>query len=91
MLAIVAYNQPITLIEIEQMRGVHSEYSCRQLVERRLIGEVGRKQTPGRPILFGTTADFLHQFNLNSLQELPSPELQATQAPKTLFSREPEH
>lgn len=70
-LAVVAYNQPITMAEIDQARGVQSDYSVRQLVERRLVQEVGRKQAPGRPVLFGTTQQFLHQFNLNDLGELP--------------------
>lgn len=70
-LAIVAYRQPVTLAEIEAVRGVQSDYGLRQLLERRLIREVGRKQTPGRPALYGTTQQFLHQFNMNDLKELP--------------------
>ena len=70
-LAIVAYRQPMTVSEIEQIRGVQSDYSLRALVERRLLQEVGRKQTPGRPVLYGTTLMFLHQFKLNDLSELP--------------------
>lgn len=70
-LAIVAYRQPITTQEIEEIRGVQSDHSLRALAERGLIAEVGRKQTPGRPILWGTTEEFLHQFGLNSLDELP--------------------
>lgn len=70
-LAIVAYRQPVTVADIEQIRGVQSDYSLRALVERRLLQEVGRKQTPGRPVLYGTTQQFLHQFNLNDLTELP--------------------
>ncbi len=70
-LAVVAYKQPITLAEIEQVRGVQSDYSVRSLAERRLIQEVGRKPVPGRPVLYGTTQEFLHQFNLHDLKQLP--------------------
>ncbi len=70
-LAIVAYRQPITLAEVDAVRGVQSDYSVRQLQERRLIRDVGRKKTPGRPVLYGTTQQFLHQFNLNDLSQLP--------------------
>ncbi|HLO98575.1 MAG TPA: SMC-Scp complex subunit ScpB [Fimbriimonas sp.] len=71
-LAIVAYKQPVTTGDIELIRGVQSDYGVRVLQERNLICEVGRKQTPGRPILFGTTQQFLHQFNLDSLTQLPN-------------------
>jgi segregation and condensation protein B len=71
-LAVVAYQQPITMAEIEQVRGVQSDYSVRALVERRLIQEVGRKPVPGRPVLYGTTQEFLHQFKINDLKELPT-------------------
>jgi segregation and condensation protein B len=70
-LAIVAYRQPITMAEVELARGVQSDYSMRQLLERRLVEEVGRKTTPGRPLLYGTTQQFLHQFGLNDLGQLP--------------------
>lgn len=70
-LAIVAYQQPITLSELEQVRGVQSDYSVRSLVERKLIAEVGRKPVPGRPVLYGTTQEFLHQFKINDLKDLP--------------------
>lgn len=70
-LAVVAYKQPITTAEIEAVRGVQSDYSIRNLVERRLIHEVGRKKAPGRPVQFGTTQQFLHQFKLRSLDDLP--------------------
>lgn len=71
-LAVVAYKQPVTIAEIEQIRGVSSEYGLRQLVEKRLVCEVGRRHTPGRPVLYGTTQQFLHTFNLQSLDELPT-------------------
>ncbi len=70
-LAVVAYRQPITMAEIEAVRGVQSDYSVRALLERRLIREEGRKMAPGRPLLYGTTQQFLHQFNLKALEELP--------------------
>lgn len=70
-LAVVAYRQPVTSAEIEAVRGVDSAYAVRQLVDRRLITEVGRKAAPGRPVLYGTTQQFLHTFSLNSLEELP--------------------
>jgi segregation and condensation protein B len=70
-LAIIAYRQPITIAEIEAARGVNSDYSVRTLSDLNLIEHVGRKETVGRPMLYGTTVDFLHQFNLRSLEELP--------------------
>ncbi|MCS6831054.1 MAG: SMC-Scp complex subunit ScpB [Armatimonadota bacterium] len=69
--AIIAYRQPVTLPEIEAIRGVQSDGVIRTLLQRGLIQEVGRKQTAGRPVLYGTTAQFLHYFGLNSLEELP--------------------
>ncbi|MCH8275606.1 MAG: SMC-Scp complex subunit ScpB [Armatimonadetes bacterium] len=71
-LAVVAYRQPVTASEIQQVRGVLSDHSIRTLVDRGLIHGKDRKPTPGRPILYGTTQQFLHQFNLNDLSELPS-------------------
>ncbi|MBX3118902.1 MAG: SMC-Scp complex subunit ScpB [Fimbriimonadaceae bacterium] len=70
-LAIVAYKQPVTMGDVEKVRGVQSDYSIRALLERRLIREVGRKIAPGRPVLYGTTQQFLHQFNLKALDQLP--------------------
>ncbi len=72
-LAIVAYEQPVTQAQIDALRGVDSSHTVRQLVARGLIAEVGRKEAPGRPVLYGTTAQFLHYFGLNSLDELPEP------------------
>lgn len=69
-LAIVAYRQPLTMAEIDEIRGVQSDYSVKSLLERRLIHEVGRRKSPGRPTLYGTTQQFLHQFKLVSLKEL---------------------
>jgi len=70
-LAIVAYRQPVTKSVIERIRGVDSDYSLRTLVHRRLVVELGRADTPGRPFLYGTGFDFLERFGLTSLDELP--------------------
>lgn len=70
-LAIVAYRQPVTLGEIEAVRGVDCGYGIRALLERRLVKEAGRRATPGRPIEYGTTDEFLHQFKMNALSDLP--------------------
>lgn len=72
-LAIVAYKQPITRVLIEEVRGVKSERAINTLVSKQLIKEVGRAEGPGRPILFGTTKDFLEYFGLRSLKDLPPP------------------
>lgn len=79
-LAIIAYKQPITRVEVEEIRGVNSDRPVQTLVARSLIEEVGRKDTIGRPILFGTTRDFLTYFGLTSLEELPPfPEVSDTE------------
>lgn len=70
-LAIIAYRQPITRSEIDEIRGVKSDSAIATLVERGLIQEIGKKDAPGRPSLFGTTADFLKYFGLRSLDDLP--------------------
>lgn len=74
-LAIIAYKQPITRIDIDEIRGVKSESAIQKLVERDLIKEVGRLDVPGRPILYGTTEEFLRQFELKDLSQLPSLDL----------------
>ena len=71
-LAIVAYRQPVTRAVIERIRGVDSDYVVRSLLHRRLIMEQGRSDTPGRPILYGTSFEFLERFGLTSLDELPA-------------------
>ena len=71
-LAIVAYKQPITRIDIDEIRGVKSDSAIQKLIEKGLIKEIGRLEVPGRPILYGTTKDFLRQFGLQDLKELPS-------------------
>lgn len=70
-LAIIAYNQPITKPYIEQIRGVDCSGVVNTLCQRGLIEEKGRLEVPGRPVLYGTTSDFLRCFSLNSLSELP--------------------
>ena len=70
-LSIIAYKQPITKIEIEKIRGVKSDHAVNKLVEYNLVAEVGRLDTPGRPILFGTTEEFLRRFSVQSVDDLP--------------------
>lgn len=70
-LAIIAYKQPISRAEIEALRGVSPDNMIRLLTERQLIKEVGRRDSPGRPVEFGTTKEFLKFFRLNSIAELP--------------------
>lgn len=70
-LAIIAYNQPITRIEIDTMRGVNSNHIIRKLVAKGLIKETGKSKMPGRPNLYRTTSEFLDCFGLSSLSELP--------------------
>lgn len=74
-LAIIAYKQPITRIDIDEIRGVKSESVIQKLIEKNLIKESGRLDVPGRPILYSTTNEFLRQFELNDLKELPSLDL----------------
>ena len=71
-LAIVAYRQPVTRAAIERIRGVDSDYVLRSLLHRRLITEQGRSDAPGRPILYGTSFEFLERFGLTSLDDLPA-------------------
>ena len=69
--AIIAYKQPITRLEIEEIRGVGCDYAISILLEHNLIEVVGRKDAVGRPVLFGTTDEFLKRFNISSIGELP--------------------
>lgn len=71
-LSIIAYKQPVTKLEIEKIRGVKSDHAVNRLVEYNLVCEVGRMNVPGRPILFGTTEEFLRRFSIQSLDDLPS-------------------
>ena len=70
-LSIIAYKQPITRLEIEKIRGVSCDHAVNRLLEFELITELGRKDAPGRPLLFGTTEQFLRSFGVKSLEELP--------------------
>ena len=73
-LSIIAYKQPVTKVEIEKIRGVSSGHAVNKLIEYNLVCEVGRLDAPGRPLLFGTTEEFLRSFGVNSIDELPQPE-----------------
>ena len=72
-LAVIAYKQPVTKPEIEAIRGVNADYVMHSLLERNLVTIVGRAATPGRPLLYGTTREFLKHFGINDLSELPKP------------------
>lgn len=71
-LSIIAYKQPVTRIEIERVRGVSCDHAINKLLEYELITELGRLDAPGKPLLFGTTEQFLRCFGVRSLEELPS-------------------
>lgn len=71
-LAIIAYKQPITRVDIDEIRGVKSDSAVNRLLEKNLIKEAGRLDVPGRPVLFATTDEFLKHFNLQNIKELPS-------------------
>ncbi|MBR1524589.1 MAG: SMC-Scp complex subunit ScpB [Lachnospiraceae bacterium] len=70
-LSIVAYKQPVTKLQVEAIRGVNSDHAVNRLVEFGLVKELGRLDAPGRPILFGTTDEFLRAFGVDSLDDLP--------------------
>ncbi|MDR2951899.1 MAG: SMC-Scp complex subunit ScpB [Treponema sp.] len=70
-LAIIAYSQPVTRVEIENIRGVSADNMMRILLEKGLIRETGKKDIPGKPVLYGTTKEFLKLFRLNSIADLP--------------------
>lgn len=71
-LSIIAYKQPITKVQIENIRGVKSDHGVNKLIEYNLVNEVGRMDAPGKPILFGTSKEFLRHFGLTSVDELPA-------------------
>lgn len=71
-LSIIAYKQPVTKLEIEKIRGVSCDFTVNKLLELNLIQELGRLDAPGRPLLFGTTEQFLRSFGVTSLDELPN-------------------
>ncbi|MEE1305285.1 MAG: SMC-Scp complex subunit ScpB [Agathobacter sp.] len=70
-LSIIAYKQPVTRVEIEKIRGVSCDHAVNKLVEYNLVCELGRLDAPGRPLLFGTTEEFLRSFGVHSIDELP--------------------
>lgn len=70
-LSIIAYKQPVTRSEIEKIRGVKCDHAVNKLVEYNLVCEIGRLDAPGRPLLFGTTEEFLRQFGISSIEDLP--------------------
>ena len=70
-LSIIAYKQPVTKADIEAIRGVKSDHAVNKLIEYGLIEEAGRLQAPGKPLVFGTTEDFLRSFGIKSLEDLP--------------------
>ncbi len=82
-LAIIAYQQPVTRPEIEAVRGVSSDGVLKSLLSKGLVQEIGRAERPGRPILFITTTEFLQQFGLNSLEELPPLAIELATPPPT--------
>jgi len=71
-LSIIAYKQPVTKLEIEKIRGVKSDHAVNKLVEYNLVTEKGRMDAPGRPLLFGTSEEFLRRFGIQSIGELPN-------------------
>lgn len=78
-LSVVAYRQPVTRLDVEAVRGVKCDYSLQSLMQKGMICELGRKDTVGRPILYGTTDLFLSHFGLQSLDELPVPDVPVQQ------------
>ena len=88
-LAIMAYRQPIIRPAIEEIRGVDSGWVLRTLLEKGLIKMMGRKEIPGRPIVYGTTKAFLEIFSLNTLSDLPTPkEIQPPPTPEEMPKEE---
>lgn len=79
-LAVISYRQPVTRAQIEAVRGVNSDRALASLIQHGLVAEVGRAQTVGRPALFGTTSEFLQQFGLTRLDQLPQVEVPRQQA-----------
>lgn len=71
-LSIIAYKQPVTRLEIEKIRGVKCDHAVNKLIEYNLVNEIGRLDAPGRPLLFGTTEEFLRSFGVQSLEDLPT-------------------
>ena len=78
-LSIIAYKQPITRVEIDKIRGVNSQSTIDSLLDKKLITEKGRLDKIGKPIIYGTTSEFLKYFNLNSLEDLPEIRIDKTE------------
>ena len=85
-LAIIAYNEPVTRVMIDEIRGVSSAHIVRKLVFRNLIKEIGRSELPGRPILYGVTDEFLDYFGLNSTKDLPEIKMEEESKEEDLFT-----
>lgn len=85
-LAIIAYNQPITRVEIDELRGVSSVHTIRKLIAKGLVKEAGKSKIPGRPNLYRTTREFLDAFGLASLSELPEIEEEIKEEETELFT-----
>ena len=85
-LAIIAYNQPVTRLMVDEIRGVSSAYLVRKLVYKNLICEVGRSEAAGRPVLYGTTPLFLDYFGLKSIKDLPNIEITKDDSVKELYN-----
>ncbi len=88
-LAIIAYNQPITRVEIDEMRGVNNVQMIRKLIAKGLVKEAGKSTMPGRPNLYATTSEFLDYFGLSSISELPTMTKETNEEPeeeKELFT-----
>ena len=83
-LAIIAYNQPVTKSAIEHVRGVNSDGAVNKLLERGLIEDVGRLDAPGKPILYGTTNEFLRSFSIESLDDIPKLSLEPIKQDKQM-------
>ena len=85
-LAIIAYNEPITCIKIDEIRGVSSRHMVRKLISKNLIKEVGKSDLPGRPLMYGVTDEFLDHFGLSATSELPElKEVELTKEDEDLY------
>jgi len=85
-LAIIAYNQPVTRLKVDEIRGVGSSYIIRKLVYKNLICEVGRSEAAGRPVLYGTTPLFLDYFGLENIKDLPEFDFEEKDEVKELYN-----
>lgn len=85
-LAIIAYNQPVTRVMVDEIRGISSSHMIRKLVYKNLICEVGRSETAGRPILYGTTSLFLDYFGLEDIKNLPQLQIEENDEVKELYN-----